>query len=110
MSNALAFPDATTPDGYLLVLAVIVPVVGILLSLALGGRYVERIAMIFLPAGLAVAILAFAAVWLGNQPLVYIVGNWQPPLGLALRADGVSAAMMLTTAVIICATGLFGAW
>jgi multicomponent Na+:H+ antiporter subunit D len=105
--SALTFPDTTSPGGYLLVLAVILPVVGILLSLALGGRYVERVAMIVLPAGLCVAVLILAAVWRGEQPLVYIVGAWYPPLGIALRADGVAAAMMLVTAIIICATGLF---
>ena len=35
------------------------------------------------------------------------MGGWEPPLGIALRADGLSAAMMMTTAIVICATGLF---
>ena len=42
-----------------------------------------------------------------DAALVYVLGGWAPPLGLALRADGLSAAMMITTAVVICATGLF---
>ena len=105
--DATVFADVTTADGYLLVLAVIFPVIGILLSMALGGRYVERIALVLLVAGLAIAIAVFAAVLRGDQSLVYIVGNWRPPLGIALRADGVSAAMMLTIAVVICATGLY---
>ena len=100
-----ALADGTTADGYLLVLSIIFPVIGILLSMALGGRHVERIALIFLLAGLAVAIAVFAAI-LRDSQLIYVVGNWEPPLGIALRADGVSAAMMLTVAVVICATGL----
>ena len=106
--TATVLTDATTAGGYLLVLAIILPVTGILLSLVLGGRYVERIALILLPAGLAVAVAIFAIVWRSSEPVVYIVGGWQPPLGLALRADGISVAMLVTAAVVICATGLFG--
>jgi formate hydrogenlyase subunit 3/multisubunit Na+/H+ antiporter MnhD subunit len=40
-------------------------------------------------------------------PLVYLLGGWSPPLGVALRADGLSAVMMLTTAVVVCAVALF---
>jgi formate hydrogenlyase subunit 3/multisubunit Na+/H+ antiporter MnhD subunit len=32
---------------------------------------------------------------------------WVPPLGVALRADGLSAVMMAITAVVICAVGAF---
>ncbi|HUL89419.1 MAG TPA: proton-conducting transporter membrane subunit [Pseudolabrys sp.] len=100
-------PDETTANGYLLVLAIMLPVIGILLSLAAGGRCVERIAMVLLPAGLVIAAAVIGLVWRDQQSLVYIVGGWHPPLGIALRADGISAAMMLTTAIVICATGLF---
>jgi multicomponent Na+:H+ antiporter subunit D len=99
--------NATTAGGSLLVLAIMLPVAGILLSLVLGGRYVERIALVLLPVGLGVATAVFAAVWRGGHSLVYIVGGWEPPLGIALRADGLSVAMMMTTAIVICATGLF---
>lgn len=107
MPDTTTFIDATTADGYLLVLAIILPVIGILLSLAFGGRYSERIALVLLAAGLCVAIAVFAAVLRTDDLIVYVVGSWQPPLGIALRADGISAAMLLTIAVIICATGLF---
>ncbi len=99
--------NATTAGGSLLVLAIMLPVAGILLSLVLGGRYVERIALVLLATGLVVATVVFATVWQGGHSLVYIVGGWEPPLGIALRADGLSAAMMMTTAIVICATGLF---
>ena len=39
---AMALALATTGGGYLLVLAIIVPVIGMLLSLVVGGRLVER--------------------------------------------------------------------
>ena len=60
--DATVFADVTSADGYLLVLAVILPVIGILLSIAFGGRYVERIALVLLLAGLAIAIAILAAV------------------------------------------------
>jgi multicomponent Na+:H+ antiporter subunit D len=107
MPGATALTDATTSGGFLLVLAIILPIAGILLSLVLGGRYVERIVLILLPAGLGVAAAVCAAVWGGGHSLVYIVGGWEPPLGTALRADGISAAMTATSAIVICATSLF---
>jgi multicomponent Na+:H+ antiporter subunit D len=99
--------DATTASGFLLVLAIILPVIGILLSFVLGGRYVERVVLIVTPVGLGVAVAVFATVYRSGRSLVYMVGDWEPPLGIALRADGLSAAMMVTVAVVICATALF---
>jgi multicomponent Na+:H+ antiporter subunit D len=103
-------PDAvatSTPGGFLLVLALFLPVAGMLLALALGGRHAERIALVLMPVGLALALAIAAGVLWTDAALVYVVGGWAPPLGLALRADGLSAAMMLTTAVVIGAVGLF---
>ena len=99
--------DATTSGGILLVLAIVLPAAGVLLSLVAGGRQVERIALILLPSNLIVASVIFADLWRSGRQLVYIVGDWQPPLGITLRADGLSAAMMLTTAVVICVIGMF---
>ncbi len=107
MPSATVLTEATTAGGFLLVLALILPVAGILLSLIFGGRYIERVVFILLPAGLAVAAAVFAAIWRSGHSLVYIVGGWEPPLGLALRADGLSAAMLVTTAIVISATALF---
>jgi multicomponent Na+:H+ antiporter subunit D len=98
--------DATTSGGILLVLAVVLPVAGVLLALV-AGRQVERIALVLLPSNLIVASVIFAELWRSGRQLFYIVGDWQPPLGITLRADGLSAAMMLTTAVVICAIGVF---
>jgi multicomponent Na+:H+ antiporter subunit D len=98
---------ASTPGGFLLVLALFLPVAGMLLALAIGGRQAERIALALMPVGLGLALAIAAGVLRADAALVYVVGGWTPPLGLALRADGLSAAMMLTTAVVIGATGLF---
>lgn len=98
---------ATTPSGYLLVLAIMWPVVGILISFVAGGRNIARVASIVLPVGFAIALAVLIAVVRDEQSQIYVVGNWPPPLGIALRADGISAAMMMTTAIVMCATGFF---
>ena len=102
-----AMPDATTAGGVLLVVAIVLPVTGILLSFILGGRQVERIALIVLSSGLAVASVIFADIWRTSHHLIYIVGDWPPPLGITLRADGLSAAMMVAIAIVICVVGVF---
>ena len=60
-----------------------------------------------MPAGLAVAVAIAAGVWRAHNVLQYFVGNWDPPLGVAFRADGLSAAMLVTAALLICGIGLF---
>jgi formate hydrogenlyase subunit 3/multisubunit Na+/H+ antiporter MnhD subunit len=99
--------DAATPYGALLVLALIVPVAGILASIVIGRRHVVHIALAVIPVGVAIAIaIAWRMLESGNG-LVYLLGGWAPPLGVALRADGLSAVMMLTTAVVVAAVALF---
>ncbi len=91
----------------LLVLALILPVAGLLLTLVMGGRYAGRITLLLAPVGLAVAAALVVSVIHADDALVYYLGGWIPPLGVALRADGLSAIFILTTAVVIGATGLF---
>jgi len=100
-------PDSATAGGFLLVLAIVLPVVGALLSLVLGGRRAERVTLILMPAGLAVAVAIAASVWRTRGILQYFVGSWEPPLGVAFRADGLSAVMLVTAALLICGIGLF---
>ena len=92
--------------GFLLVLAVILPATGVVLSLAL-GRHAERIALVLMPTGFGIALAILADVWRSGTSLVYLIGGWAPPLGIALRADGLSCIMLVTTALVICAVGLF---
>lgn len=98
---------ATTPGGFLLVLAVILPVCAVLAILACGPRSAARIAMTTFAAGLAVAIAIAVQLMSSGAALSYVVGAWQPPLGIALRADGLSGAMLAMTALVIVAVGLF---
>ena len=60
-----------------------------------------------MPLGLAIAVAIVVAMRQTGAPLVYLLGGWAPPLGVALRADGLSAVMMAITAVVICAVGVF---
>ena len=97
----------TTPGGWLLLLAVLAPFVGVLAGLALGGRNAQRVAMLTMPVGLAVAAgIAWSLVQSGDT-VVYLLGGWAPPLGIALRADGLSAVMLLAVAVVVCGIGVY---
>src|SRR5262245_65200991 len=97
----------TTPGGLLLVLAVLVPFVGVLAAFALGGRNAQRVAMVTILAGLGSAIAAAAAVARSGAALVYLLGGWGVPLGIALRADGLAVVMMLAVAVVILGIGVY---
>jgi formate hydrogenlyase subunit 3/multisubunit Na+/H+ antiporter MnhD subunit len=97
----------TTPDGFLLVLAVMVPFVGVLMAFTFGGRSAQRIAGITIVAGLAVSITIAASMLQSGAGLVYLLGGWAPPLGVALRADNFALVMMLVVAVVILGIGLY---
>lgn len=97
----------TTSGGFLLVLSIVVPVAGISAAFALRDRYVRLVACAIIPLGLAVAVAILAALPQSNGPIVYLLGAWPPPLGVALRADGLSAVMLAATAVVICAVAIF---
>ena len=97
----------TTPGGWLLLVAVLAPFVGVLAGLALGGRGAQRVAALMLPIGLAAAGgIAWTLLQSGDN-VVYLLGGWAPPLGIALRADGLSAVMMLAVAVVICGIAVY---
>jgi formate hydrogenlyase subunit 3/multisubunit Na+/H+ antiporter MnhD subunit len=98
---------STTPAGLLLVLAVLLPFVGMLLGMVTGGRHTQRIASLTVVLGL-VLIGSIAKAWLsGGETLVYLVGGWSPPLGIALRADGLSVVMMVVVAVVVTGIAIY---
>lgn len=90
-----------------LVLALVLPMAGILLAFLGGGRHARGISLVFLTAGLGVAGAITAGVWQAGDALTYSSGGWEPPLGIKLRADGLSAMMLLVTAIVILAAGLY---
>ncbi len=100
--------EATGTDGgLLLAAAVLLPFAGMLFGMLAGGRHTQRIAFVVIPLGLAVAV-GIAMKWLdGSGPVVYLLGGWAPPLGIALRADGPAVAMLLTVAAVVGGVGVF---
>src|SRR5262245_41597219 len=97
----------TTARGLLLVLAVLVPFVGVLAAFALVGGNAQRVAMVIILAGLGIAIAVAAAVAQSGDALVYLLGGWGVPLGIALRADGLAVVMILAVAVVIVGIGAY---
>jgi formate hydrogenlyase subunit 3/multisubunit Na+/H+ antiporter MnhD subunit len=96
-----------TESGWLLVLGLMVPCMGILAILGLGVRQAERIAAVVFPAALLLALAITGQVLQSGAAITYVLGGWQPPLGIVLRADGTSAVMMLMTGLVMGAVGLF---
>jgi multicomponent Na+:H+ antiporter subunit D len=98
---------AATAGGGLLALAILLPALGVLLSFLIGGRRAKWIALGLMPVELAVAVAIACLVWRSGQPLVYTLAGYAPPLGIALRADGFSAVMLVTAGLIAPAAALF---
>jgi formate hydrogenlyase subunit 3/multisubunit Na+/H+ antiporter MnhD subunit len=99
----------TIAGGFLLVLSIVVPVAGVLLAFALGDRYVRQVAFTVVPVGSTIAAAVLLVLPQNDGHLAYLLGAWPPPLGVALRADGSSAVMLATTAIVICVVAVFAA-
>jgi formate hydrogenlyase subunit 3/multisubunit Na+/H+ antiporter MnhD subunit len=97
----------TTSGGLLLVLSVLVPSVGVLAGLAFGYRNAHRVAIAILPLGLAIAIGIAAALLRSGGAVVYLLGDWVPPLGVRLRADAPSSIMLIAVAVVMCGIAVY---
>jgi formate hydrogenlyase subunit 3/multisubunit Na+/H+ antiporter MnhD subunit len=102
-----ALPAVATPGGGLLVLAIAIPAVGVLLGFAFGSRVAERLALAVVAIVLALAVAIAMGLAETGAPIVYLLGGWRPPLGVALRADGLSAVMMLMASVVMLAGAVF---
>jgi formate hydrogenlyase subunit 3/multisubunit Na+/H+ antiporter MnhD subunit len=98
---------AQAAGGSLLVLAILLPAAGVLASFALGGRAAEKIALGITPFGFGLAWLIAMQVVAAGAPIQYAIGGLPPPLGIALRADGLSAIMLLTAAIIVTAAAFY---
>ena len=97
----------TTPGGLLLVLAVLVPFAGVLTGLVLGGRNAQRVALLTVVAGIAIALAIADGFLQAHTPVVYLLGGWAPPLGVALRADGLAVVMLLAVAVVLAGIAVY---
>ncbi|MGB7838530.1 MAG: proton-conducting transporter membrane subunit, partial [Terrimicrobiaceae bacterium] len=102
-------PPAFTSQnlGGFLVLALAMPLAGILLVFLAGGRRAPGITLALLVAGLGIAAVIAGGIWRTGDALTCLSGGWAPPLGIKLRADGLSAAMILVTSLVILAACLY---
>ena len=91
----------------LIILAVMVPFLGLVPLFLLGPRAGERAGLLVLGVGAALSLAVGFEVVRTGQTLVYFSGGIAPPLGIALRADGFAAAMMGACAVVLLFTGLY---
>jgi multicomponent Na+:H+ antiporter subunit D len=90
----------------LLELTVILPLAGLLLVLPL-GRHGPRLVLAVGPLIFIAALLLCIELYVSRQPVERFVGGWNVPLGIALRADGLTATFLLTTATIALAVAAF---
>jgi multicomponent Na+:H+ antiporter subunit D len=97
----------STPAGWLLPFAVLAPFVGVLAGLALGGRAAQRVALVTVPIGLAISVDIAWTLFHSGDTVVYLLGGWSPPLGIALRADLLSAVMLVGVAVVVAGIALY---
>jgi multicomponent Na+:H+ antiporter subunit D len=84
---------------------IIVPLLALLAAVPLGRRAARLMPIVALVMP-ALALWLIVEISLGG-PQEHTLGGWSPPLGIALRADGLSAAMLLLTALLGAAAGLF---
>ncbi|TDH60575.1 NADH-quinone oxidoreductase subunit J [Dankookia rubra] len=87
--------------GLLLPLAIGLPLLGALLAPLLPGRFAARFASLVCLLGNLAAVAIELAVYRGGTPLLQPIG------GLLLRADGLAAAMLGTSAMVTGAVGLY---
>jgi multicomponent Na+:H+ antiporter subunit D len=102
-----AFIAESTPGGLLLVLAVLLPFAGMLAGLALGGRRAQGVAWVTIVCGIGIVLAIARQLLVSGNALQYLLGGWSPPLGVMLRADGLSVCMMLVVAVVVGAVGVY---
>jgi formate hydrogenlyase subunit 3/multisubunit Na+/H+ antiporter MnhD subunit len=95
-------------SGSLLVLAIALPLGATLIAFVLGGQAASRVARGALWFWLAITVAIVASVIVRGEAVSYQIGGFAPPVGIALAADGLAAAMLLAAAIILVAAGLFG--
>ena len=85
--------------------SIALPLAGALLAFAIPRRAVAiGLGAALLTAAMALAVLAQVAT-AGSQ--AYLIGGWGAPLGIELRADGLSALMLAMTAVVGTAVSIY---
>ena len=88
-----------------LIWVIAMPLAGALLCVAL-PRMANAIGLTAVLASLAAALLMLGTV-AGHGTLNYAIGGWAPGLGIGLRADGLSALLLLMTALVALAASIY---
>ena len=99
---------ADAPAAMLLPLLVVLPIAALAIPL-LAPRWAVRTTIAVSAAGVAAALVLAVAVWTSGRAVGYDLGAWSPPLGIGLRADGATAALLLMAAAVHLAVCLFAA-
>jgi multicomponent Na+:H+ antiporter subunit D len=82
-----------------LVACILVPLGGAVLAYLIGPRLGQRVALAAVLAS-GVASVAVTVGVASAGPVTLAMGGWSPPLGIALRADGLSAVLLAMTGVV----------
>jgi multicomponent Na+:H+ antiporter subunit D len=98
---------ATIDSGALLVVSIMLPVTGMLAVIVSPARRSEQVALVILAASLLTAVATAAEVLRTGAPIEYLLGNWRPPLGVTLRADGLSVTLMVMASIVLSCVGLY---
>ena len=107
-ANLGAWVEILAESGsVVLTVPLIMPVLGLLLGLVLGGRRLGRFVLVLLVAGVAVALAIAATIFHSGEAVRYELGGWAPPLGVALEADGLSAVLLLVSALVLSAVAVY---
>lgn len=85
--------------GAWIVVTLAAPLAGAVAALLAGRRHAAAVGLLGSLLGTA-AVLGLAAAVLAGGTQRVVVGGWPAPLGIELRADGLSTAMLLVTAVV----------
>ncbi|MCC6007812.1 MAG: hypothetical protein JJU40_09050 [Rhodobacteraceae bacterium] len=91
-----------------LVIVLALPLAGALAVIALPVRAAVPVALSATALTALSALVLAASVWQGG-PVTLMVGGWQPPLGIALQADGLAAALIVMSALVVGAVAM-AAW
>lgn len=82
-----------------IVWVIVIPLGGGVMGSMLGERPARWVMAVATVATLCSAVVVALSVAL-HGPSHHTVGGWLPPLGIALRADGIAAVMLVTVAVV----------
>ena len=98
-----------TPQNPIIPLFVIVPLAGAFVTALVGKRW-KRLPDLLGLAGtlgcLALSLVSVALVRLSGV-LVYSVGGWRPPVGIAMVLDGLASFMLVTVNLVACLVVVF---